>query len=50
MKTRLNEIMEKLTEVDARSVRIESRLVQLMNHLGIKPKGAIPEDKRKLRE
>lgn len=33
---------KKLEAIEHRLVRIESRLVQLMNHNGVTPKGALP--------
>jgi len=40
--------MEKLEAIETRLVRVESRIVQIMTHFGIKAKGAIPEAKRRL--
>ena len=47
MLSRLRELLARLTEVESRLIRVESRIVQLMNHMGIKPKGAIPDELRK---
>lgn len=34
---------KKLEEIEHRLIRVESRLVQIMNHLGVKPVGAQPK-------
>lgn len=49
MVTRHKEILGRLDGIEARLTRVESRVVQLMNHFGIKPKGVIPENRRKVR-
>lgn len=38
---------KKLEEIETRLVRIESRVVQLMNHFHVKPIGALPAKKEK---
>ena len=40
-------VMKRLDDIEARLVRVESRIVQLLNHMGIKPKGALSEAERK---
>jgi hypothetical protein len=47
MTARYKEILTRLGGLDARLTRVESRIVQVMNHLGIKPKGVIPDELRK---
>jgi len=49
MVSRHKEVLGRLDGIEARLTRVESRVVQLMNHFGIKPKGVIPENRRKLR-
>jgi hypothetical protein len=50
MASRLNELLRRLRDIESRLIRVESRIVQLMNHVGIKPKGVIPENQRKERQ
>jgi hypothetical protein len=47
MTARYKEILTRLDELRTRLVRVESRVVQMMNHVGIKPKGTIPDELRK---
>lgn len=35
-------VQQRLDELESRLIRIESRIVQLMYHMGTKPKGAVP--------
>lgn len=42
---------KQLDEIENRLIRVESRIVQIMNHLGVAPKGAMPiKVKQQLRE
>jgi len=47
MQKRIKDVMDLLTSVEARLIRVESRIVQLMNHMGIKPKGVLPDENRR---
>jgi hypothetical protein len=47
MTARYKEILTRLDELKTRLTRVESRIVQVMNHVGIKPKGVIPDELRK---